>query len=174
MDNDLTSQIAWLEADVARLTGELTRAKEIVQTWTDASTNLSRTAAEERAKNQGAGRGFFGGLLGSKYRSIVRAGAAASNAAIAKDVAQKRSQISHGKREAQELVRQIQQQLSSAKQELKQLSAGSKDKTRAKASATKAASESLDLLHKLKEAHQAGLLTDNEFEEKRQKLLAHL
>jgi hypothetical protein len=174
VDSDLTGRVAWLEADIARLTGELTRAKEIVQTWTNASTNLSRSAAEERAKNQGAGRGFFGGLLGSKYRSIVRAGAAASNAAIAQDVAQKRSQISDGKREAQELVRQIQQQLSSVRQELKHLSTGSKEKVRAKASAAKAASESLDLLHKLKEAHQAGLLTDNEYEEKRQKLLAHL
>ena len=38
----------------------------------------------------------------------------------------------------------------------------------------KAASDSISLLHKLKEAHQAGLLTAGEYEEKRRKLLEHL
>lgn len=174
MDVDLNERITTLEADIAHMTSELARAKEIVQTWTNSSTVLSRNAAEARAQNQGAGRGFFGGLLGSKYRSVVRAGAAASNAAIAQDVAQKRTRIANGKREAQELVSQIQQQLSSAKQELRQISSDRKSKSNAKASLTKAAGDSLELMYKLKEAHQAGLLTDTEYEEKRQKLLSCL
>src|SRR5688572_10057282 len=102
------ARIAELERRIEELAERLADAKDAVQTWVDAGASLSRSAASARAENQGAGRGFLGGLLGSKYRSIVRAGAAASNAAIAKDVASRRARIVEGKRQAQETARSIQ------------------------------------------------------------------
>ena len=173
MESISLEKIAGLEARILHLNSELERAKQTVERWTVANSNLSLSAAGERAKNQGAGSGFAGGLLGSKYRAAIRAGAAASNAAIAKDVAQKRLTIANGKREAQDLVKSIQSELALAKQELKQLNSFNKSKNRSVA-ATKIASTSIDLLHKLKEAHQAGLLTDLEYEEKRKKLIDNL
>jgi hypothetical protein len=97
----------------------------------------------------------------------VRRAAATSNAAIAKDVAGKRTQIAEGKKQAQDLVRHIQTELASAKVQLKALSSSAKSR---KASAAM----SLDLLQQLKEAKDAGLLTDEEFEAKRQKLVADI
>ena len=82
-----------LEARLAELESELQRARANVDDWTAAASSLARSAAEARASNQGAGKGFMGALLGSKVRKALRAGAAASNAAIAKDVAKKRSDI---------------------------------------------------------------------------------
>lgn len=162
--------VAALEQRIQSLTAKLQEAKESVQSWADASAALSQSAAEARAKNQGAGRGFIGGLLGSKYRSVVRAGAAASNAAIAKDVAEKRGRIADGKRAAQDSVRAIQQALSEAKAELKDLTTAKKVKT----SAVKSAGASLDLLQKLKQARDDGLLTAEEYEQKRKRLVSDL
>lgn len=127
-----SDEIQTLEQRIASLTSRLAEAKEAVTQWTDANKSLSLSAAQERAKNQGAGRGFIGSLLGSKFRSVMRAGAAASNAVIAKEVAQKRANIADGKRESQDLVRRIQEELTSAKQELKALTAATKAKTSSK------------------------------------------
>lgn len=165
-----TDTVALLEQRIQSLTAKLQEAKEAVQSWTDANASLSQSAAEARAKNQGAGRGFIGGLLGAKYRSAVRAGAAASNAAIAKDVAEKRGRIADGKRAAQDAVRAIQQALSEAKAELKDLTTAKKGK----ASAVKSAGASLDLLQKLKQARDDGLLTAEEYEQKRKRLVSDL
>jgi cell division septum initiation protein DivIVA len=167
-------RIGELEQRIAALSARLVEAKDAVQTWVDANASLSRSAASARAENQGAGRGFLGGLLGSKYRSAVRAGAAASNAAIAKDVAAKRARIVEGKRQAQDVVRSIQEALAEAKAELKGLTVGRKARAQTKTVAAKAASTTLDLLQKLKEAHDAGLLTEAEYEEKRRKLVSEL
>jgi hypothetical protein len=104
----------------------------------------------------------------------MRTTAAASNAAIAKDVADKRGRIAEGKRQAQELVRDIQQELASAREDLKAMTAGAKAKSSVKAAVAKSAGASLDLLKKLKEARDAGLLTEEEFEEKRKKLVSDL
>lgn len=169
-----SDEIQALEQRIAGLTARLADAKEAVAQWTDANKSLSLGAAQERAKNQGADRGFLAGLLGPKFRSAMRAGAAASNAAIAKEVAQKRAKIADGKREAQGLVRQIQEELTAAKHELKSLSAGARTKASTKTTKAKAAHDSLSLLQKLKEARDAGLLTQEEFEEKRAKLVADL
>lgn len=162
-------QIAALEAKIVELQANIARAKGIVQKWVDASASLSRSAAQARAENQNKGRGIVSAFLGAKWRRAVRADAAASNAAIAKDVAAKREFNAQGKREAQDFVRELQQELSEAKQTLKQLTGGRKAPTRAKA-----AIDSLAVLEKLKQAHTAGLLTDAEFEEKRKKLVADL
>lgn len=169
-----SDEIQALEQRIASLTTRLAEAKDAVAQWTDANKSLSLNAAKERAKNQGAGRGLLGGLLGPKFRSAMRAGATASNAAIAKEVAQKRARIADGKRESQDLSRRIQEELAVAKQELKSLTAGTKAKVSSKVAKTKAAHDSLSLLQKLKEARDAGLLTQEEFEQKRTKLVADL
>ena len=174
MSSYQSEQIEQMERQIATLTARLAEAKSRVVQWTEANTSLSLSASESRAKNQGAGRGLLGGLLGSKYRSAVRAGAAASNAAIAKEVAEKRARIVEGKREAQELVRQIQSELTEAKTRLKALTSGAKAKASTKTATAKGATDSLALLQKLKEARDAGLLTQDEFEEKRKKLVADI
>jgi hypothetical protein len=168
------SKIEQLERTIATLTTRLSEAKAGVTQWTEVNRSLSISAAEARAKNQGMGRGFLGGLLGPKYRRVVRAGATASNAAIAKEVARKRAQIVEGKRQSQERVREIQAELTAAKQELKALTSMSKGKASAKVATGRATSQSLALLQKLKEARDAGLLTEDEFEEKRKKLVSDL
>ncbi len=162
-------QIAALEARIAELQATIERAKGVVQQWVDANASLSRSAAQLRAENQNKGRGIVSAFLGSKFRASMRSAAAASNAAIAKDVAAKREINAKGKREAQEFVRQLQQELSEAKQSLKALTSGRKT-----TSSAKKAVDSLAVLEKLKQAHDAGLLTDAEFEEKRKKLVADL
>lgn len=168
------SQIVALEERIAFLAAKLDEAKQAVRSWTDANSSLSRSAAEERAKNQEAGRSLFGALMGPKYRSIVRRSAAASNAAISKDVAYKRSQIAAGKAQAQEAVRQIQAELSAAKGELKRVAVGARGRRRESLSEAKGALTSLELLQKLKQAKDDGLLTEAEFEEKRRKLVSDL
>jgi multidrug resistance efflux pump len=174
--NDETSsaKLASLEQRVAGLTARLSDAKAVVQQWADANTSLSRSAAEARAENQSSGRGFIAGLLGSKYRGAMRSAAASSNASIAKNVADKRTQIAEGKREAQELVRRIQDELTNAKLELKATTSNTKAKSQTKAAAAKAAHSSLDLLQKLRAARDSGLLTEDEYEQKRAKLVSEL
>jgi len=165
--------IAELEARIASLENDLAKARNIVVTWDNATTVVARKAAEVRAKNQAAGRGFWGAVLGRKFRAAVRSGAAASNAAIAKEVAARRTQIADGKREARELVRRIQSSLSAARKELvlqKNLLNGKAKK----ASTARIANDSLSLLSKLKAAHDAGILTDAEYAEKRAKLIDQL
>lgn len=174
MPSDSTAEIKSLEQRFAHLTSQLAGAKDAVSQWVDANKSLSLNAAQERAKNQGAGRGLFGGLLGSKFRGAMRAGAAASNAAIAKEVANKRTRIADGKGKAQHLVVQIQEELKTTKQQLKALAASSKDKAQVRNTNTKSAHNSLSLLQKLKDARDAGLLTHVEFEEKRKKLVAEI
>jgi hypothetical protein len=173
-DEDHSAQIRVVELKIETLTARLSEAKAIIERWIEAGRSLSLSAADARAKNQGAGRGFMGAFLGAKFRGVMRAGAAASNASIAQDVAKKRSQIAEGKREAQEVARQIQAELSDAKAELKALSSRAKVKAASKTSATQNAVESLTILQKLKEAKDLGLLTEAEFEEKRKKLVSRL
>lgn len=167
-------QLAALQKEIESLSAKLEQAKLVVKQWSDASARLSQSAAEARAKNQGLGRGVGGVLLGSKYRASMRRAAASSNAAIAKEVTQKRAKIAEGKREAQAAVRRVQAELTAAKEQKKSLTALAKTQRRAKSEAATAATDSLALLHKLKEAYDLGLLTEQEYEEKRQKLVANL
>lgn len=172
-DNHL-SAISEIEQRIATLSEQIVLARAGVQEWTIANASLSRSAAEARAKNQGAGRGILGGLLGSKFRGAMRNAAAASNASIAKEVAEKRTNIAEGKRGAQELLSQLKAQLAHAKYELKELSSKPQSHAHTKTARAKSASASLDLLQKLKQAHDSGLLTNAEFEEKRKKLVSEL
>ena len=171
-ESSTSERIEALEMKLTELTAGLAQARGIVQQWNETGASLSRSAAEARAENQGAGRGFFGALFGSKFRSAVRSGAAASNAAIAKDVAAKRSKIAEGKQQAQEAVRRMQAEIALVKDELKMLRSSASQ--RARRDKTKSAADSLDLLQKLKQARDAGLLTEQEFDEKRKKLLSDL
>jgi cell division septum initiation protein DivIVA len=168
-ESNITQEIEQLQQKIEVLTSQLVDAKKQVSEWTEANQTLSLNAAEARAKNQNLGRGFLGGLLGPKYRRVVRAGAAASNAVISRDVAQKRARIAEGKRDAQDVVRQIQAELIATKKSIKELSLVSKNSM--KKDVSKKANDSLDLLQKLKDAREAGLLTQEEFEEKRKKLV---
>ncbi|RZO92881.1 MAG: SHOCT domain-containing protein [Limnobacter sp.] len=172
-DNQL-SAIGAVEQRIATLSEQIVRAEAAVQQWTDANASLSRSAAEARAKNQGMGRNFLGGLLGTKFRGAMRSAAAASNASIAKEVAEKRANIAEGKRSAQELLRHLKAQLAEAKHELKALTAKPHSQARIKTVKAKSASASLDLLQKLKQAHDSGLLTEAEYEEKRKRLVSEL
>lgn len=165
----MDKKIDALEQHIALLTKRLAEAKEAVSSWTDANASLSRNAAEARAKNQGAGRGVIGAFLGAKYRNIVRQGAAASNAAISKEVAEKKKKISEGKQAAQNSVRAIQNALSEAKAQLSALKKSQKEPSN-KFSADK----KLGVLKKLKQALDDGLLTQEEYEEKRKKLVSEI
>lgn len=115
------NQMAAVVRKVTELNYQVLQAKDVVRDWMDANASLSRSAAEERAKNKSMGRGLLAGLLGSTYRTAMRSAAANSNAAISADVAAKRAMNAEGKRRAQENVRHLQAELSSAKQELRML-----------------------------------------------------
>lgn len=171
-NENTTTNLVALENEIAQLEQRISQAKESVQECIEANTSLSLSAAEARAKNQGSGNGLLGAFLGSKFRRAMRTAAAASNASIAKDVAQKRSKIAALKLERQTDLKYLQEQLKQLKAELKQQV--SKSKTKKQAVPKSKTSSSLDLLMKLKKAHESGLLTDAEFEEKRKKLVSEL
>ena len=101
--------------DVDEINRRVEAAKADVLRCQEAAAALSLEATRVRAENQGAGRGLGGMLFGAKYRAIARRAAAISNAAIAKDLAAKRSRIAAGKKEAQELVRSLKAELAAAK-----------------------------------------------------------
>ena len=173
--SDVNSErIASLQQKIANLSKQLEEARLMVKQWSDASAQLSRNAAEARAKNQGMGRGLGGALFGSKFRSAMRSAAASSNAAIAKEVAEKRAKIAAGKSQAQAVVRQIQEELSAAKEQYRSFKASEKSQRQAKSVAIKKSSDSIDLLQKLKEAHDLGLLTEEEYEKKRRKIISDI
>jgi len=169
-----SEELKSLDAEIEALQIKLEQAKLVVKQWTDTSTQLARNVAEARAKTQGMGRGLGGAILGSKFRASMRHSAAQTNARISKEVAEKRAKIAVGKMQAQEVVRETQVALSSAKERRKALVALTKTQKQNKAAATKDKMGSLTLLEKLKEAHDLGLLTEEEYEAKRQKLVSDL
>jgi hypothetical protein len=167
-------QLTELKEQIAALSVKLEQAKLVVKQWSEASSRLSQSAAEARAKNQGMGRGIGGALLGSKYRASIRSATAGSNAAIAQDVAKKRAKILEEKMKAQDLVRRIQVALKSAKERQKSLVALAKTQNKTKETVIKTKTESITLLQKLKEAYDLGLLTEQEYDQKRKKLISDL
>lgn len=167
-------QLKALQDKIAFLTTKLEQAKLEVKKYTDLSAHLSQNAAKARAETQGMGRGLGGLILGSKYRASQRSQAARINASIAKQMAEKRGQIGEEKRKAQARVRQIQSELRATKEEYKSLTALAKSQNKAKAITADATADSLGLLEKLKEAYDLGLLTEQEYEEKRRKIASSL
>lgn len=169
----IDQQIAHIEAEISQLIVRLGNSKRDVQEWVDANSSLSLSAQEARAETQSMGRGLGGTLLGSKYRALCRRTAASANANIAREVVAKRARIKEGKQQAQEIVRQIQAQISLLKDELKTLKSQRKSLFSKKkdTQTVQASSRSLMLLEKLNEAYQIGLLTQEEYEEKRKKIV---
>lgn len=169
-------QIADIESRIYELTLRLEEARETVQRWVDANSSLSQSAAEERAETQSMGRGDWGVMLGAKYRASRRQQAAYLNAQIANNVAAQRAKIKEGKQSVQELVRQIQTEISQLKADLKLLKSQKKaiSSTNKSNQSVQTSSRSLLLLEKLNEAYQTGLLTEEEFEEKRRKIVAQI
>lgn len=177
-NNSLTSstidqQITNTETQISQLTVRLENAKKDVQEWVDANSSLSLSAQKARAETQSMGRGLGGALLGAKYRASCRRTAASANASIAREVAARRAKITEGKQKSQEIVRQIQAQISLLKDELKTLKSQRKSLSSTKKSTqtVQSSSRSLMLLEKLNEAYQMGLLTQEEYEEKRKKIV---
>ena len=168
-------EVKILENRIDILTKSLSEAKSVVQGWVDKREDLFTDAAKARAENQNAGRGSIGIVRelfgGTQYRAALRKGATVSNARIAKEVAEKRAQIADGKREAQARVKRLQQELAEAKSELKAM-ARTKRSAGNQVTVVDQANTSLDLLQKLKEAKDAGLMSEAEFEEKRRKLVS--
>ena len=174
MSEILDQEIAAVQEEIERLTREVARGKEILQTWIDAGTQLSLNSAEARAKNQGAGKGLGGMILGARYRASVRKAAALSNAKIAQDVAAKRTRIAEGKRSAQEFIKLTQAQLAETKARLKVLTAERRTISKSRGTTVAEATKSLTLLEKLKEAYELGLLTEDEYEQKRRDLVSRI
>ena len=169
-----SNQLSVLEQKIASLKVRLDQAKLEVKQFSDLSAQLSQNATEARAKNQGMGRGIGGLILGSKFRTSQRSQAARNNALIAKQVAEKRGQIAEGKRKAQALVQQLQAELTTTKEPYNSLTALAKSQNKTKAITTKATSDSVGLLKGLKEAYDLGLLTEQEYEEKRKKIVSSI
>lgn len=168
------NQIKELEEKIALLTTKLDQAKAEVKEYNELSARLAQNAAEARAKTQGMGRGLGGALLGAKFRAAQRRDAARVNASISKQVADKRGQISDGKRKSQALVQSIQAELKTTKEQYKSLMALDKSQKKTKSSTMSVATDSVGLLKKLKEAHDLGLLTEQEYEEKRKKIVSSI
>jgi flagellar motility protein MotE (MotC chaperone) len=108
-----------IEADIAAAERRLFSIKDEIAGWEDASASLTASAAIERAKNGEMGRGLGGALFGAKYRAAARRTAASSNAAIARDVANKRATITRAKQDLRTAERQLRAALRDLKAELK-------------------------------------------------------
>lgn len=158
-----------IDQEISVLERELVETRGILDDCVNAAARLSQSAAEERAKNSQAGRGFIGGLLGSKYRGAVRQSAAASNASISREVAKKRGEILEIKHVAKERERGIKVRLSDLKKQIKIL-----EKNNSHNNEKSSALKNVDLLKKIKEAYDMGILTDAEYEAKRSVLVADI
>jgi len=169
-------QVATTETQISQLNMRLVNAKKDVQQWVDANSSLSLSVQKARSETQSMGRGLGGALLGSQYRASRRREAACKNAGIAREVAAKRAEIKQGKQNAQEIVRQIQAQMSLSKDTLKALKSQQKllYSNNKPAQLVQSSSHSLTLLERLSEAHQLGLLTREEYEEKRKKIVEQI
>ena len=173
----LERRISEVEAQLSQLTSQLEGAKQNVQSWVDANSSLSLSAAQARAQTQSMGRGLGGALLGAEYRAARRKEAASYNAGIARNVVAKRAEIKQGKQNAQELVRQTQAQIAILKGELKDLKVQKKEaafRKKVSSQSLQNSSRSLVLLEKLNEAYHIGLLTEEEYEEKRKKIIEQI
>ncbi len=157
-----------MDHEISILERELVEVRGVLDDCVNAAARLSQSAAEERAKNSQAGRGFLGGLLGSKYRGAMRQSAAASNASISQEVARKRGEILEIKNDAKERERRIKARLSDLKRQIKTFDKKSLN------SEISSASKNVDLLKKIKEAYDMGILTDAEYEAKRSALVADI
>ena len=99
-----------------------------------AGQDLSTDAAEQRASNAQMGRGLGGALLGAKYRASARRSAASKNAALGRQLAQKRALLNAEKQNVRSSIQSEKRRISELKLQLKQAKLAEKaaEKTRAK------------------------------------------
>ena len=172
-----------IEVDIADVERRLLSIKDELAQWSDAAENLALSAADARARNAAMGRGLGGALLGAKYRAAARRSAASSNAAVARDVADKRRAIAAGKQALREEERDLRWRLRDLKADLRDAKAVERSqgrafppKARAPAAVTTggaslAASTLKDQLRRLKAQHETGALDAMAYEQARIALL---
>ena len=108
-----------IESDINAVERRLCSIRDDISGCADVSASLTASAAIERAKNGEMGRGLGGALFGAKYRAAARRAAASSNAAIARDVANKRAVIARAKLDLRSAERELRATLRDLKAELK-------------------------------------------------------
>lgn len=170
-----------IEADIVAVERRLYSIKDEIAGWTDASANLGASAAIERAENAEMGRGLGGALFGAKYRAAQRRAAASGNAAIARDVANKRATITRAKQELRMAERELRSALRDLKAELKDSRTFAQDQERLARRAASAPAVAppppprpVDIkqeLQRLKAAYQQGQLDAVAYEKARIELL---
>ena len=174
---NLDHQITETKVQIIQFTTALEKAKQNVQSCIDRNSSLSLSAAQERAQTQSMGRGIGGVFLGSKYIAARRKEAAYYNAAIARNIAAQRAEIQQQKKMCQETVRKVQDRIIALKDKLKHLQSQKKDfncKKKTSSQLLQNSNKSVALLEKLQEAYQIGLLTQEEYEEKRKKIVEQI
>lgn len=112
-------EVARLEARIADLELRIFSIKEELAKLDDASVNLSLDAADRRASNALQGRGLGGALLGAKYRAAARRSAAADNARLSRQVAERRREIAAAKQGWKAQERAVRLEIASLKNDLR-------------------------------------------------------
>lgn len=108
-----------VEADIDSVERQLFALKDEISNWSDAAADIATSAAIERARNAEMGRGLGGALFGAKYRAAARRAAASNNAAIARQVADKRAAINRAKQDLRLRERGLRARLRDLKAELR-------------------------------------------------------
>lgn len=179
-----------IEAEIIRIEHTIFAIQDEVAAWSDASSELSTSAAIERANNAGMGRGLGGALFGAKYRAAARRAAAGNNASLARQVAVKRAEIARSKQALKARERGLRADLRELKLDLKQAHALAQAEARRERAAvrppaqppaaepTPASASPLDVkseLQRLKRLHQEDRLDAQAYERARIALMeAHL
>lgn len=115
----ISRTIGQIEADIIAVERDIYAVQDEIASWNDAATDLSTSAAIERARNAQSGRGLGGALFGAKYRAVARRAAASSNASIAREVAGKRAEIARAKQALKGRERELRADLRELKVELR-------------------------------------------------------
>lgn len=178
-------EVSRLEARLAELELRIFAIRDELAALDDAATNLALDAADRRARNALQGRGLGGALLGAKYRAAARRSAAADNARLSRDVAQRKREIAVAKQGWKAEERAIRLEISGQKQALRAAKALARkapspgrpapDSQPAGFDSTEPAQmtkEELKLrLQKLKALYEQGQLTAIQYEQERIMLL---
>ncbi len=112
-------EIARLEAKIADLELRIFGIKEELAKLDDASVILSLDAADRRASNALQGRGLGGALFGAKYRAAARRSAAADNAHLSRQVAERKREIAAAKQGWKAQERATRMEIASLKNDLR-------------------------------------------------------
>jgi|GEM_PF-1516576 hypothetical protein len=166
--SDLTSKIKLLDEQVQIIENQISQLSK--QLLNETNLALSSKATIERAKTQEMGRGLLGSLMGSEYRASQRRVAARINASISRQVSEKREQIRSLKLSVKNNIIETQSLIKAKKEELKSLKSQRKELQSALKN-TKRTKDNLSLLKKLGELYKSGLITEEEYEQKKKKLL---